>query len=462
MEGFKRIFVGMMLSLPVVIHAQITDKPVHLQNLLQQVHLHAPRLLTDSAAILISRAEANEVKSAWLPDLKLSYQADLGTNNNVAGPYFGLGLVPSDSRGVRTNSNASTALVNLGIASLDWEVYNFGGYHAQNQVAASRVRVGEAYFKQSKYQLDGLAISHYLQLLRIYEFLFIQKQNIVRNQQIIHTIVVLARSGLRAGIDTSIAGAELSKARLVYIELADAYKKEQQDLALITGLASHTIQPDTTLENQLIGKSSDISALGSDSSTHPLIAYYTSRYQQSKAFEQLARKSYNPKISLEAAGWGRGSSIDAHDQYNSLNTGWGFNRSNYLVGVALSYNLTNLKRRQLKLKTEKLASSYALKQLDEQKAALSASSTEASTELATSISRLDEIPVQLKAAQDAYRQKFSLYKNGLTDIIELDASLNVLYRAETDYSRAKNQFAYAVFQKAITENQLANLLNLLN
>ena len=71
-------------------------------------------------------------------------------------------------------------------------------------------------------------------------------------------------------------------------------------------------------------------------------------------------------------------------------------------------------------------------------------------------------PVQLKAAQDAYRQKFSLYKNGLTDIIELDASLNVLYRAENDYSRAKNQFAFALFQKAITENQLAKLLNLLN
>lgn len=454
--------MGMMLSLPIVVHAQITDKPVHLINLLHQVHLHAPQLATDSAAILIRRAEANEVKSAWLPDLKLSYQADLGTNNNVAGPYFGFGTVPSDSRGVRTNSNSSTALVNLGIASLDWEVYNFGAYHARNQLATSWVRVDEAYFQQSKYQLDGFAISHYLQLLRLDEFLSIQKKNIYRNQQIIHTIVVLARSGLRAGIDTSIAGAELSKAKLVYIELANEYKKEQQYLALISGLPFQNIQPDTTLENQLIGKSPDFTSLGADSLNHPLIAYYQSRYQQSKANEQVARKRYNPKISIEAAGWGRGSSINAHDEFNSLNTGWGFNRSNYLVGLALSYNLTDLKRRQLKLKTEKLASSYALKQLNEQKASLSASNYEANTEFTTSLSRLDEIPVQLKAAQDAYRQKFSLYKNGLTDIIELDASLNVLYRAETDYSRAKNQFAYALFQKAITENQLAKLLNLLN
>lgn len=462
MKGFKELLLGVMLSFPIVSYAQITEKPVHLLNLLQQVHLHAPQLKTDSAAILIRRAEANEVKSAWLPDLKLSYQADLGTNNNVAGPYFGFGMVPSDSRGVRTNSNSNTALANLGIASLDWEVYNFGAYHAQNQLAASRVRVDEAYFQQSKYQLDGFAISHYLQLLRLYEFLSIQKQNIARNQQIIHTIVVLARSGLRAGIDTSIAGAELSKAKLVYIELDNVYKNEQQNLALITGLPSQNIQPDTTLENQLMGKSFYFTSLGADSSNHPLIAYYRSRYQQSQAVEQLTRKSYNPKISIEAAAWGRGSSIDAHDQFNSFNTGWGFNRSNYLVGLALSYNLTDLKRRQLKLKTRKLASSYALKQLDEQKASLSASSNEASTELTTSMSRLDEIPVQLKAAQDAYRQKFSLYKNGLTDIIELDASLNVLYRAETDYSRAKNQFAFALFQKAITENQLAKLLNLLN
>jgi outer membrane protein TolC len=79
----------------------------------------------------------------------------------------------------------------------------------------------------------------------------------------------------------------------------------------------------------------------------------------------------------------------------------------------------------------------------------------------TALDRLKEIPKQLKAANDGYRQKLSLYKSGLTDIIELSTALNILYRAETDFMQAKYQYANALFQKAITQNQVTTVLNLL-
>ena len=72
-----------------------------------------------------------------------------------------------------------------------------------------------------------------------------------------------------------------------------------------------------------------------------------------------------------------------------------------------------------------------------------------------------EIPKQLKAANDGYRQKLSLYKSGLTDIIELDAALNLLYRAETDYVQAKYDYTVALFSQAITDNHVNTILNLL-
>ncbi|MEB0248578.1 TolC family protein, partial [Mucilaginibacter sp. 5B2] len=68
----------------------------------------------------------------------------------------------------------------------------------------------------------------------------------------------------------------------------------------------------------------------------------------------------------------------------------------------------------------------------------------------------------LKAANAGYRQKLSLYKSGLTDIIELNAALNILYRAETDYVQAKSAYTNALFQKAVTGNQVSSVLNLLN
>jgi outer membrane protein TolC len=198
-----------------------------------------------------------------------------------------------------------------------------------------------------------------------------------------------------------------------------------------------------------------------DTANHPLINFYRSVYQNSLQREDLVKKLYNPKISLEAAAWERGSSVDANGQYNSLSSGYGFDRGNYLVGVGISYNLFDLKRKQLKLSTQKASTDYAMKKLEEQKQLLSISANQADVEMQTALNRLQEIPKQLKAANDGYRQKLSLYKNGLTDIVELDAALNILYRAETDYMQAKYAYANALFQKAITENQVNTILNLL-
>ena len=80
-------------------------------------------------------------------------------------------------------------------------------------------------------------------------------------------------------------------------------------------------------------------------------------------------------------------------------------------------------------------------------AAAAVSASQADVEMQTALDRLKEIPNQLRAANAGCRQKLSLYRNGLTDIIELDAALNILYRAETDYVQAKYDYSHALFQK---------------
>jgi adhesin transport system outer membrane protein len=455
----KRCLCILLLLLSALANAQ-QSTPITLKELLNRVGQKAPTLLTDSAAILIRRAQAAETLDNWLPNLRLNYQADVGSSNNTTGPYFGFGIIPSSSGGIH-NTNVTTALSdNLGIAALDWEVYNFGKYGAENKVANSDIRVEQNQFAQSKYELQAYTISNYLQLLRLQDFLNIQARNIQRNQEIRRSIESLAKSGVRAGVDTSIAEAELSKARLNYIELNNQLKQVQLQLSAVSGFPYQSIVPDSTVEMNLINQPTAY-LFPPDTANHPLINFYRSVYQNSLQREDLVKKLYNPKISLEAAAWERGSSVDANGQYNSLSTGYGFDRGNYLVGVGISYNLFDLKRKQLKLSTQKASTDYAMKKLKEQKQLLSISANQADVEMQTALNRLQEIPKQLKAANDGYRQKLSLYKNGLTDIVELDAALNILYRAETDYMQAKYAYANALFQKAITENQVNTILNLL-
>ena len=449
-----------LLLITAMAHAQQSPAPVTLKQLLNSVDQNAPTLLTDSAAIAIRQAQAAETRNNWLPDLTLNYQADIGTSNNVTGPYFGFGVVPSSSGGIHTTSVTTALSDNLGIAALNWEIYNFGKYGAENKVANSDVQVQKNQFAESKYQLQAYTISNYLQLLRLQDFLGIQSRNIERNLEINRSIGSLARSGVRAGVDTSIAEAELSKARLNYIELNNQLKQVQLQLSSVSGMPYQSIVGDTTDEVTLIDQPSAY-LFPADTTNHPLINYYKSAYQNSLEREKLVKNLYNPKISLEAAAWGRGSSIDGAGNYGALSNGYGFDRGNYLVGIGISYNLFDLRRKQLKLRTQKASTNYAYKKLQEQQELLNVSANQADVEMQTSLDRLKEIPKQLKAANAGYRQKLSLYKNGLTDIIELDAALNILYRAETDYMQAKYDYANALFQKAITENQVSTVLNYL-
>lgn len=462
MIRIKQIFcLFPLLYMGLESHAQTSPRSIGIVDLIDHVTTFSPSLAADSAAVDIRAAQLRETAANALPNLKFNYQADLGSNNNVAGPYMAFGIVPSNSRGVRTESTTKAALTNLGIVSLDWEVYNFGAYKAQNAVAKSELVAERSRFAQRRYQTRAIAIDDYLSLLKLQDMLSIQKQNISRNEQIGRSILSLARSGVRPGVDTSIAGAELSKSRLNYIEMDNTYKQVQLDIAAISGLNPESIVADSAILDRLKSLEVNLSVNLTDSSSHPLLDFYKNNYLSSIEKENLVRKAYNPKVSLQATAWSRGSSIDANDNFNSLSSGLEWQRENYLVGVGISYNLFDLRRRQLKLRTQKASSNFYLKELHQEKLMLSNAALQAGLEISTAHKRLDEIPNQLKAAATGYRQKLSLYKNGLTDIIELNAALAILYRAETDFVNAKYLYIRALFQKAIATNQVDSLLNAL-
>jgi adhesin transport system outer membrane protein len=131
MYFLKKYFFGVYLSCFSLMTSAQQYCQISLKTLLNKVDQKAPTLLTDSAIILIRKAQAVEIKNNWLPDLTLNYQTNIGTSNNTTGPYFGFGLIPSSSGGIHSTNLTTGTSDNLGIAALNWEIYNFGKYGCQ-------------------------------------------------------------------------------------------------------------------------------------------------------------------------------------------------------------------------------------------------------------------------------------------------------------------------------------------
>lgn len=436
--------------------SQTIDNSIGLKELLDRVGTQSAFLQSDSAAILIKLARQNAARYNALPEFNLNMQGNLGTNNNMPGGYFSYGIVPGNSK-VRSQGSSATILTDLAIASVSWEMYDFGERKAERNVAASDVAVEQSRFNQSKYDLDAYVIETYLQWLQVEDLLTIQMQNIERNTEIKQSILSLTKSGIRAGVDTSIAEAEISRLRANYLELDGQRRQFKIILSAITNTPDNQLKADTAYLNRLIAQNLGV-LNDSAGMQHPLLQYYKSLYQNSLERELLVKKSYLPSISLQGAVWGRGSSVSADDKFRELSKGFGLERGNYLVGVGVTYDLFDLKRKQLKLRTQQAVTNYADKQFKEQQLLLGLNESKLDARLITMKQKLLEIPNQLTAAQAAYRVKLSLYKNGLINIVELNIALSVLYRAETDLITAKYMYSKTLFEKAINSNQVQSLL----
>ncbi|WP_336515929.1 TolC family protein [Pollutibacter soli] len=438
-----------------------SQQPLPIRELIARVNSHAPKLASDSAAIAIVQAREAAAKLNRLPSLKMNLQMNLGTNNNMPGGFFSNGIVPGNSR-VRESGNSGTALGDLGVIAFDWPVYNFGGYQSELKVAHSDVAVERARYVQNRYDLQAFVTEGYLQLIRLNQLLNIQSRNIERNSQIRRSIQALAASGIIAGVDTSIAEAQLSKARLEFLELTNQVKQVQISLSALSGIDPDDIIPDSLLVDQLTEFYSQSGLQATDSITHPAVELYRTIYRNSIDRESMVKKSYLPTVALQSAVWGRGSSISPADEFRPLYTGFGFERGNYLVGIGITYNLFDEKRKRYELNTQRAFTAFTVKQIAEQQNLVELNIRQSDAELTIARDRLAEIPHQLEAAEAAYRQKFSLYRNGLTNIVELNAALYMLYNAETDQINVGYGYWVAILKKIFNENRLDEFFNRTN
>jgi|SRR5450432_1623074 outer membrane protein TolC len=448
--------LGMVLFMPAgIIIAQ--QKTYQLNELVSAAKNNLPILREKQALVNGAKSIVTDTRHSFLPQLKLSDQINIGTDNSLAGSYLPIGITPSSSAGVRADNIYQPATGNIGALYGEYELVNFGLNSARLKNAEAYTNLQQADLDRQLYVIQSQIARTYFILLKAQYKLSADIQNVNRYDSIFKVIRALASSGIKAGSDSSLSKAELSKARIIRNQSLGDITQIKDQLSYLTAIPTTQLNIDSLTES-FNGNRLPLLYFPPDSINNPLIDYYvkqTSVYQSNQA---VISKSYLPKVILAASTWVRGSGIQYNDDYKSLSTGLGYQRFNYMAGLAVTYNLFNGLYKKDKLAINRFQLQASDFELQQQKLQLDLALKQAGNALRTNEENLAELPLQLQSATDTYRQKLAQYKAGIVSLIDLTNASFVLYRSQTDYIETMSDWWLAQLDKATSTGNLLQFI----
>ncbi len=419
--------------------------------------IQAKALLTQSQTQAVLQARRD-----YLPNVVFSAQQVYGTINGQNGPLYGFGGFGVASSGLPLpDQNWNAAFGSLYLVNVNWEVFTFGRAKGRIEVANTTLGIAQADLAQEQFQHHIRIAAAYLNTLGAQRLAIAQQKNLDRAQVFQRSVLASTKGGLVAGVDSSLANAEVANAKIALLRAQDFQQEEEKKLALLLGVNESTF----LLDSAFVAKSPAGSLAPSISNTHPVLNFYQSRMNQSDAQLRLAHRNYFPSVTLTGVFQARASGFDAayvQDQTafsTSYTEGILPSRANYLLGIGLVWNATTLLRTRAQEESLHYVNLATQAEMGLAKQQLDTQVRIAEAKLANALQIRQEAPIQIRSASDAYVQKSALYRNGLTTLVDVTQTLYALNRAETDRDLAFINVWQALLLKAAATGDLLYFIN---
>jgi outer membrane protein TolC len=397
-------------------------------------------------------------KNEYLPNLVASLQQDYGTVNSQYGPVgavgiagAGGGLAVGSSGPLSTAQSWNAAFGALYLTTINWEFYTFGRVRSKISMSNAQVNRDSADLNQEQFVHSVRVSGAYLNLLITQRLITVAQSNLKRTIVVQQAVRARTKNGLNPGVDSAQANSEVSRARLALIEARNSEQQVRNSLAQYLKVAPDPFQLDTTLFDRTPSEFSTTA----DVADNPQAKFYKSRLQYSNQAASFLNKSILPGFNFfsilqtRASGFANNYTPDYPDRYSkSYLDGINPSRSNYLIGVSLTWNFMSIPKIRQQVNAQRFVSAAYQNEYDLIETQLRDQLILADQKIENTLESVKEVPQQLKAASDAYIQKSTLYKNGLTTLVDLQQALYTLNRAEGDMSVAYINLWLALLQKA--------------
>ncbi len=406
-----------------------------------------------------SKASVQQSRRDYLPNVVLSAQQDYGTVNGQNGPLYGFGGFGVASSGLPLNSqNWNAAFGALYLANVNWEFFTFGRIRERIKVAEATLQRDENDLAQEKFQHQVKVAAAYLNLLAFQKITVSQEKNLERALVFKTNAVARSKSGLIAGVDSSLANAEVSNAKIALTRAKDAEQEQANRLAVLLAVPATAFSLDSSFVSRI--PASILDAATVKEGAHPVLAYYKSRIDIAAEQNRFYKRLYYPSLSMfgifqdRASGFKAAYTQDQTAYTQDYVTGISPTRANYLFGIGLNWNLTTIARNGAQVKSQRFITDALQNEYELADQQIKAQLVLADQKIKNALDNYNEAPQQVKAATDAYNQKNALYKNGLATIVEVTQTLYALNRAETDRDIAYSNVWQALLLKAAAAGDL--------
>ena len=411
-----------------------------------------------------AKLNVEQSKREYIPNLVLSAQQDYGTVNGQNGPLYGFGGYGVASSGLPlSQQNWNAAFGALYLVNMNWDVFTFGRVRERIKIAQAGYAQSQNDLEQEQFQHQIKVIAAYLNLLAAQRITLSQQKNLDRANTLKNNAAARAANGLIPGVDSSFASAEVSNAKISLTKAIDFQQEQANKLSILLGLPNRDFELDSLFIRKI--PASIFKAATSKGSEHPTLKLYQSRVNISQEQTKYYRRMYYPTLSVFGIMQGRGSgfsssyTLDQTAFTRNYGTGVTPTRANYLVGIGINWNLTSILRYAPQAKSQKLVTEGLQKEYELAEQQLNAQLALADLKIKNAMENYTEAPIQVRAANDAYIQKSTLYKNGLATMVEVTQTLYTLNRAEIDRDIIYNNVWQALLLKAAASGDISLFLN---
>ena len=320
---------------------------------------------------------------------------------------------------------------------------------------------------QERFEQSVRVSAAYLNLIAAQKLIASQQKNLDRAVAFQTVVTARAKSGLNPGVDSSLANAEVSSAR---IALTNAIENEQEQANALAQLMQ-VAAPDSNnfpLDSAFVTRvpASLNNAPAQPLKNHPLLKYFQERIDISNEQAKYLKTQQYPVFSVFGIGQDRGSGF--YSNYGAGNTsaytqnylkGVSFNTGNYLIGVGVFWNLTSPFRIHEQVAAQQWTSAGLQEEYGLISQELQAQTVLADSRIRNALANYKEAPVQVQAASDAYIQKETLYKNGLATIVDVTTAAFILNQAETQRDVIDTNVWQALLFKAASTGDFGLFIN---